>query len=372
MFYALFGFASDWGMTEGRQVLGLVLLFVARLGAGIAGATVSTAQAVIADSTSASHRGRGMAMIGIAFGLGLTLGPILAGAALQVEPAQLAAWLSRIGLEIPGLAEQTVLRGAPGYAASLLSFLSFMLAVFLMPETLRSRGAGHRRGWLNVSGIRLVLETPTAGILILAFFLSTVTFTTFEVNLAWLTRDLLLFKEKETTYVFAFIGMVLLLTQGGLYQVLARRGVSEISFMILGASFTALGLGSIGCELAWREGWRASSYAPLLLPCFLGSIMLAVSGFALITPSVQALISRRSDPARQGEILGVSQSTNAISRILGPLLGGPLYTLTRSHVLPYALAVVFLGIMIRLTLRARIRANPSTATIGKDSPDARP
>src|SRR5262245_24890609 len=29
VFYGLFGFASDWGAAEGRQLLGLVLLFVA-------------------------------------------------------------------------------------------------------------------------------------------------------------------------------------------------------------------------------------------------------------------------------------------------------------------------------------------------------
>src|SRR5207253_4086876 len=45
IFYALFGVASMIG-SEGRQELGLVLLFVSRTGAGIAGATISTAQAV--------------------------------------------------------------------------------------------------------------------------------------------------------------------------------------------------------------------------------------------------------------------------------------------------------------------------------------
>src|SRR5947199_8008416 len=40
IFYALFGFASELG-ASGKFVVGLVLLFVARVGAGIAGATVS-------------------------------------------------------------------------------------------------------------------------------------------------------------------------------------------------------------------------------------------------------------------------------------------------------------------------------------------
>ncbi|HEV3448203.1 MAG TPA: MFS transporter, partial [Gemmataceae bacterium] len=78
IFYALFGFASDWGRMEGHQLFGLVLLFVARIGAGIAGATVSTAQAVIADTTPPEKRSQGMALIGAAFGLGFTFGPAFA------------------------------------------------------------------------------------------------------------------------------------------------------------------------------------------------------------------------------------------------------------------------------------------------------
>ena len=71
VFYALFGYAS--GLShETAAPLALALLFVSRLGAGIAGATISTAQAVIADCTPKESRSRGMALIGAAFGIGFT------------------------------------------------------------------------------------------------------------------------------------------------------------------------------------------------------------------------------------------------------------------------------------------------------------
>src|SRR5262249_32268372 len=75
-FYTLFGFASEWGRREGHQLIGIILLFAGRIGAGIAGATVSTAQAVIADCTTAEKRSHGMALIGAAFGMGFMFGPI--------------------------------------------------------------------------------------------------------------------------------------------------------------------------------------------------------------------------------------------------------------------------------------------------------
>ena len=54
------------------------------------------------------------------------------------------------------------------------------------------------------------------------------------------------------------------------------------------------------------------------------ALAIIVSGFAFITPSLNALISRRSDPARQGSILGVAQSISSLARILGPMCALPL------------------------------------------------
>ena len=58
-FYTLFGVATIYQS--------LTWLFVTRIGAGIAGATIPTAQAYIADTTPPDKRTRGMALIGVAF-----------------------------------------------------------------------------------------------------------------------------------------------------------------------------------------------------------------------------------------------------------------------------------------------------------------
>jgi MFS transporter, DHA1 family, tetracycline resistance protein len=76
-----------------------------------------------------------------------------------------------------------------------------------------------------------------------------------------------------------------------------------------------------------------------------------VMGFAFLTPSAQALISRRSDPGKQGEVLGVNQSASALARILGPMLGLSLFGLTPSHVLPYVCGAVLLAVVLVLTFR---------------------
>ena len=52
---------------------------------------------------------------------------------------------------------------------------------------------------------------------------------------------------------------------------------------------------------------------------------VAVIGFAFVNPSVSALVSKRADPARQGEVMGVNQSFASLGRILGPFLGSVLF-----------------------------------------------
>ncbi|MEY4947296.1 MAG: hypothetical protein RIR22_1997, partial [Planctomycetota bacterium] len=106
IFYALFGYASTLP-TESAH-LALFLLFAARIGAGICGATIGTAQAVIADCTSKENRSRGMALIGAAFGIGFTFGPLVGFGALTFFPDQ---------------------AGATGYISAGLSLFAFILGL---------------------------------------------------------------------------------------------------------------------------------------------------------------------------------------------------------------------------------------------------
>jgi MFS family permease len=327
VFYALFGFASAWALpAPGREAVGLILLFIARIGAGIAGATVSTAQAVIADSTDPATRGRGMALIGAAFGIGFTFGPL-------------------VGTVSPLLGPE-----GPGYVAAAFSLIALLLGIFLMPETWRPGKSASTRQGRSWSDVVTAITTPTIGLLIFIFFISTFAFASFEPTVALVAQDILNYREEKAYLVFAYIGLVLMLTQGGLYQMLAKRGVREITFMILGTTFMMIGLGSIGV-MVWCYAEYGSSVVAYLLPVIMIGVTIAVVGFAFTTPSVQALISRRSDPAKQGLILGVNQSANAVSRVLGPFFGTFLYVLSPTHALPYALAVVLLIIGLLLTIR---------------------
>jgi MFS family permease len=328
VFYTLFGYASD--MPLAQAALALALLFVARLGAGIAGATIATAQAVIADCTPPERRKHGMALIGAAFGIGFTFGPLVGFAALTWFPDH---------------------RGAIGYAAATLSFVALVLGIILLPETRRFDLAPPLdRKWFNWHGVRVALRTPAIAPVVLVFFLSTLGFGSFEVTLSLLNKDALHLSNNNNFLVFAYVGFVLMLTQGFLYRRLAKR-LSEATFISIGIVLMALGVASLGAVswLALSGGYDFGQLLGLLL----ASLTLAVVGFAFLTPSAQALISRRTDPGKQGEVLGVNQSAAALARILGPIFGLTLYSLTATHLLPYAFGAALLLLMLPLLPRIR-------------------
>jgi MFS family permease len=380
VFYTLFGLASEIG-DAGALRLALILLFVARLGAGIAGATISTAQAVIADITPSEGRSRGMAMIGAAFGIGFTFGPLLGFASLFVP-----------------------LKGAPGFAAAGFSLIALLLGTRMLPETLRpGNGSAHRHWIVDWPGLKAALRTPSVGILVMTFFLATFAFGGLESTLALVNKLLLnpeadlheeltleaaKTTERKNFLIFAYVGLVLVLANLGYRRLLARPSAAsppildpvnpqaialgraqtlagspsrkrgrykegshrsdEVLFLRIGTVLMATGLAAAVAILLFRDQKETTS---TILLCAFAAMTLAVIGFACLTPSVQGLISRRSDPAKQGEILGVNQSAAAMARILGPLIGLSLFDLSASHVWPYVLGAGMLVVVFLLSFR---------------------
>jgi len=328
VFYGLFGFAAALDPAT-DAALALTLFFVARIGAGIAGATIATAQAVIADSTPPDKRNHRMALIGAAFGIGFTFGPLIGFACLWFSPNNLALI---------------------GYTAAGLSALAWILGLALLPETLvLAQDSSTRRHWLDWSATRHALADPAIGPVILIFFMASLGFGAFEVTLALFLKDTFGFGEDDSFLIFAYIGFVLMLTQGVLYRRLASR-VSEPTFISLGIIFMILGVALQAIiNYGKDQGWDGVVRLEFLFV----SLTAAVIGFAFLTPSAQALISRRTSADRQGEILGVNQSASALARILGPIFGVTLYKATESHLLPYIAGAVLLLLMFPMLPRIR-------------------
>lgn len=303
--YGAFGWITQLG--NNGDILGLnplAWLFISRIGAGIAGATIPTAQAYIADVTDSRNRGKGMALIGAAFGMGFTFGPILG-----------AQFVSREELVAPS--------PAPGYVAAVLSGLALVAAIFLLPESIKpGMDPARKRHWFDLSSFSAAVARPHIGWLFLTIFLSTFAFAQFESTLSLLTKRLGL-RDHENFYVFAYIGFILTLAQGFLVRRFLPR-IGEFRMGLIGVVLMTVGLVLIGVS----SQQASVRFLLVILP-------VTVVGFAATTPSLQALLSLSTPEDEQGGILGVGQSMSSLARILGPLVGLSLIDIGTDPTLPY-------------------------------------
>lgn len=329
VFYALYGFAVS--LPAESATLALALMLLARVGAGIAGASVGTAAAVIADCTTPEKRAKGMALIGIAFGAGFTLGPLIAYFGLAAFAQQ--PW-------------------GVGALASILSAIALVVAVAVFKET---RDPNNKAGkdFFSVARSLEVLKMPTVGALVLIYFLAIFAFANFEATLALLTRSAFGLTDDDNFLVFAFVGAVLMFA-GGMYRPLAKKGSERkllrtgIVLMLLGMAGVAFVAYTVYSAPPLRESppawWKVAFYC---------AMAVSVIGFAFTNPSISALVSKGADPARQGEVQGVNQSFAALGRITGPFLGSVLFQAEPSRTLPYVAAA--LALLLVLALLSKVK-----------------
>jgi DHA1 family tetracycline resistance protein-like MFS transporter len=291
--------ANVLGMTLLAVAPNLALLFAARVWSGIATANVAVAQAYVADTTPPEGRARGMGIIGVAFGLGFILGPFIGG---------------ELG--------EFVLLGRQGTLASLaaaaLSLANLLVAFLFLPESLSPdlRARGCRPGFaLHLSDLRLAMRIRGVPLGLGINFFVVFWFAGMEQTFAMFTADSFGMGVAATGHVFAFVGIVAALVQGGLVHPLTRR-FGEARLVQAGAASLAVAFALVGWSAALESNGRVVLFAGAGLIAF---------GSGLLTPSVSSYVSRRADSASQGVTLGAFQSAGALARVFGPAGGGFFY-----------------------------------------------
>ena len=296
----------------------LTALFAARIFAGIAGANIPTAQAVVADLTTPENRAKGMGIIGAAFGLGFIFGPAIGG------------FLSRYGYSVPA------------FFASGLSLANFAAAWFLLPETLKpEHRAIERVGRLDA--LRAALARPHLPLLLVIGFLVVAAFSAFESTFALFAERTYAFHASTIGYLFAFVGIILVIVQGFLVGRTVKI-IGEHHIVPASLSLVAIGLLMIPAT---------RSVAALLVA---NGVMAVGMGFN--NPSLMSLISRYSAAEDQGGVMGLTQSLNSLARIIGPLWGG--FAFDRLGIgMPYISGAAVMAVAAALSIRALWRTRMS-------------
>ena len=290
------------GTGIGFLVLGfaqsILMLFVGRILDGITGGNISTAQAYIADITTEENRAKGMGMIGAAFGLGFIFGPAIGGI------------LSRWGIQVPFI------------FAAILCFANATLLYFTLPETVTPDHPAKNsatRG-RSLRHVMLSLKQPRLAFVLVIYFLFIVAFSIMTTSFSLYTMFRFGFDAQHTGYLFAYVGLIAVIIQGGLIGRLVKR-FGEMPLVIVGALCFAISLFAVPFV-----GPAAGGLAGLLI----GGGVFSM-GNSLATPALTSLASKSADPAQQGVVLGVTQSTASLARAVGPSIAAILISSSIAH-----------------------------------------
>ena len=327
---SLFGLGIDYLIQGWAPSIGW--LFLGRIIAGIMGASITTANAYIADVSTPQTRAQNFGFVGAAFGLGFIFGPVLGGL------------LGAISLRLPF------------FVAAGLALVNWLYGFFVLPESLapEHRSTVSWRKMNPLASLRRLGTYPLVAGLAVAFLFATmaqrglenvwILYTGFRYGWDLLTNGLTL----------GLVGVMAVLVQGLLIKPIVAR-IGERRSITLGLTVSTLAFLAYGLA---SQGWMVSVII----------VFGALAGVAL--PTIQGLVAGTVLPSEQGKIQAAFTSLTSLTAIFSPLIfTAGLFSFFTSAAAPVILPgapfflgsllfLVSLGLLVRLF--RRLPATPVT------------
>lgn len=314
------------------------LLVLARILGGAMGGNLSVATAAVADSTTREKRSSGLAIIGIAFGLGFIVGPGVGGLCAKLNLLEHYPALESVGVNPFSV---------PALVSLILALLNLGWVAARFKETLPAEKRGRADQASSIAVLRM-FKRPRPQVLRtnLVYLIYMLAFSGMEFTLTFLAVERFQFSPAQNGGMFVFIGFVLILVQGGIVRRLAHP-VGEKRLAVIG----------IACGMS---AFLLLSSA-LKLGLFFTALALLAISIGLVSPTLSALVSLYSKEAEQGAALGVFRSVGSLARAIGPLLAALVYFAYGSNsAYLFGAAIVLLPLIIALKL-----PSPLKTMIGK-------
>ena len=317
--YLMWGFAGSFGW-----------LILSRFIGGLMGSNITTATAVVADITTERTRSKGMAVIGISFGLGFLFGPAIGGLATKINLMEYFPSLVSWGLNP---------FSAPAFIAFALSMVAWHLVYHKFKESLpkekRGKGVVHRT--INPLKMFKSSQYPGAHKAALSNFFFLLFFSGCEFTLTFLTFERLGYSPSQNGLMFVFIGFVLIMVQGGYVRrqasVIGEKAMAKKGLLFLVPALLILSFAS-------NSWWL-----------YFGLLFMGI-GSAMVIPTTTALASFGVPNSENGRVLGVFRSLGALGRTFGPLLACMLYW-KFSSAMPYIVSTFALFLPFYLVSRIK-------------------
>lgn len=278
---SLFGLGVDF-IIQGLST-NIAWLFLGRLIAGMMGASITTANAYIADVSDDQTRARNFGLIGVMFGLGFIFGPSLGGL------------LGGIGLRVPF------------FVAAALALINWLYGYFILPESLPPEK--RRRTPISLSAIspwsvvKRLRRYPIIGGLALVYGLKGFAQRGLETTWVLYTAAKFDWSQSINGLALGWVGVSALVIQGGLVRPFVKR-FGERKTVITGIVVSSMSFAAYAFVPA---GWMVAVIIPIG----------ALGGLA--GPAIQSIVTKRASDDEQGEIQGALTSVNSLCSVAAPL-----------------------------------------------------
>jgi MFS family permease len=270
----------------------IFVMFVSRFLAGLGGANVAIAQALIADSYDNEARTRAIGRIGASVSAGLVIGPALGGF-----------------LAVTG---GNLLVGMVGGVASMLGVVALMIWL-PNPKPTAEQEPGRR----PAIDLRLLREIPSLRRLALIASVSWFSLAMLEGTFARLINELFGYDQLQFGILFSYEAVLGVIVQAFLLVWVTKRYAERV-ILRWGYIWQGFGLALNPVAVLF-----VASIHPLAF-LFFASTLFAVGG-GLTNPTVNSISSRITPPHRQGELFGLLQSARSIGFMVGPMIGGVMF-----------------------------------------------
>ncbi|MBV8101620.1 MAG: MFS transporter [Verrucomicrobia bacterium] len=317
---------SAIGYAVMASAASLTMLFIARIIAGICGASVGTAAAYIADITPPENRSRRMGLIGAAFGVGFVLGPAIGGILSQF-------WTK-----------------GPFWFGAGLAFLNAIAVLLILPEPEKHV----KRSEAGIpAGPDVVDQTGRAGIpvLVATYFVAIAGFAIVTMIYPQVLDRRFSLTPAQISLVFVFLGLVGAFIQGGAIGRMARRFGD---YKLAAAGLLLMAISMVIMPFAHN------------IPLFLVFTFGLAAGNSLAQPTLMAMASRLAASTAQGRVIGTVQSAGSLGRVVGPSAGGFILGWDRPGPdlaygnTPFVIGGIVMGIAFLISLM--LRRSPVSVT----------
>ena len=337
--------ASNLGLGLDLLMMALVntlpLLFIGRVISGITSASFSASNAYVADVTPPEKRAQAYGVLGIAFGIGFVIAPVIGGFLGEIHPR------------------------LPFWAAVVMSLTNFCYGFFVLPESLTPDKRSAHFDWAHANpfgALKLLSRYPQVLGLVCVVALIALVHMVYPTTFVLYADYRFGWGPLMVGVTLALVGVLQAVVQGVLVKRIVGK-FGERRTLLFGLTCGTLGLVLYALAPSGYWFWAAMPIAAL---------------WGTAQPAAQAMMSHLVDPREQGRLQGAVASTSSISGIVGAFLfPSTLALVSGSHDhgvwagATFFIAAFVLGISLLLAwyISTHLPASITAATVMTPGPD---